>query len=182
MLVPDRRSPREIGTPLPIGLSGLALAAFVISGLNLGWVPTREATEVGLILVSVPTVLQLLASVLGYVTGDASGGTAFGVLGVCWLAQGLVHISNRPGQVLNSLGLLLLAVATILFLTATAVARTRRLPGVTLTVASIHFALAGIYQLSADLVWEHATGVVGLLLSGLAAAGMLRFELVGEGA
>ena len=140
-----------LGTPLPIGLAGLSIAAFVISGLNLGWVPTREGHETGLILVSVPTVLQLLASVFGYLTADASAGTAFGVLAMCWLAQGLVHISSRPGQVSNALGLLLLAVAVILFLTATAVARTRRLPGLTLTVASVHFALAGVYQLSADL-------------------------------
>lgn len=51
---------RPLGTPIPLRLAGLSIASFVVGGLNLGWVPVREATQIGLVLVAIPTVLQLL--------------------------------------------------------------------------------------------------------------------------
>jgi hypothetical protein len=54
---------RPIGSPLTIGMSGLAIASLVESGMDLGWVPKSQGVEVGLILSSVPFLLQLLASI-----------------------------------------------------------------------------------------------------------------------
>jgi hypothetical protein len=41
---------RPLGSPLGLGLSGLAVASLVTGGLALGWVQTSKASQVGLIV------------------------------------------------------------------------------------------------------------------------------------
>lgn len=110
---------RPIGTPIPLGPAGLAIASLVQSGLSLGWVSSSETAQVGLILIVVPMVLQLLASIFAYLARDGATGTAFGVLATSWAAQGLMHLvlgSHTSG----SLGLMMLTAAAMLTLTAVA--------------------------------------------------------------
>jgi hypothetical protein len=62
---------RPIGAPLTIGMSGLGIASLVESGLQLHWIARDQVTDVGLILVAVPFVLQLVACVFSYMARDA---------------------------------------------------------------------------------------------------------------
>lgn len=138
--LPVRVLLRPIGTPLPLGLAGLAIAALVASGLDLGWVPARETAQVGLVLLAVPTVLQLLASIFSYLSRDGAAGTGFGVLASSWLAQGLIHVAS-PRGLSATLGLLLLIVAGVLWLTAITLVQAKLVPALAVTLAATHFAL-----------------------------------------
>ncbi|MGH2928254.1 MAG: hypothetical protein ACRDL8_08630, partial [Solirubrobacteraceae bacterium] len=100
---------RPIGSPLTLGTSGLAIASLVQSGLDLGWVSPRETALSGLILIAVPFVLQLIASLLAYVARDGATGAALGVLATTWLAMGLVHVVSGSSAPSGALGLLLVA-------------------------------------------------------------------------
>ena len=180
MTTPVRIVLRPIGSPLTIGMSGLAIASLVESGLDLGWVPTTQAVQVGLVLLAVPFVLQLLASIFSYLARDGSAGAATGVLATTWLALGLLHISSASGQPLSSVGLLLVSSGGVLALSALVVSSTKPLPGVVLFLAALRFALAGVYQLSTAGVWESVAGVAGLVVCAGAAYCVLAFELEGQ--
>src|SRR5690242_1612396 len=52
---------RPLGSPLPLGLSGLAVASLLVSGLDLGWVPASAGHQVGMLLLVGAVPLQLLA-------------------------------------------------------------------------------------------------------------------------
>jgi hypothetical protein len=82
---------RPIGSPLTIGMSGLAIASLVQSGLDLQWIALDQTRDVGLILIAVPFVLQIIACVFSYLARDGATGAAIGVLAASWLALGLVH-------------------------------------------------------------------------------------------
>jgi hypothetical protein len=56
---------RPLGSPLTLGMSGLAIASLVQTGVELHWTPASQTLEAGLILIAVPFVLQLLACALG---------------------------------------------------------------------------------------------------------------------
>ncbi len=84
---------RPIGTPLTVGMSGLAVASFVQSGLDLGWMSKSQGGAVALILISVPFVLQLLACVFAYLARDGATGATLGLLATNWLSLGLVHLA-----------------------------------------------------------------------------------------
>lgn len=174
---PARIFLRPIGSPLAIGMAGLAIASFVDSGLDLHWIVSSEAVAVGVILVSVPFVLQLLACVFSYLARDGAAGAAVGLLSTSWLALGLVHIISVPGRVSGALGLMLLVSGGALALSAGSVSIAKPLPALVFLAAAVRFWLAGIYQLSASAPWEHASGILGLVITAAAGYCLIAFEL-----
>jgi uncharacterized protein len=171
---------RPIGVPLTLGMGGLAIASFVVSGLELHWVKPSQTLEVGLVLVAVPFILQLVACVLTYLARDGAAGATLGVLATSWLAMGLIHIARPDSRISGALGLLLLIAGSCIALSALAVAQAKPLPGLVFLTAALRFELSGVYQLSTASPWQRAAGIVGLVTSGLAAYCLLAFELEGQ--
>ena len=167
---------RPLGSPLTLGMSGLAIASLVQSGVELHWTPRDETVQAGLILIAVPFVLQLLACILSYMARDGATGAAVGVLATSWLAIGLIHIAAKPGATSGTLGLLLIASGGVLLASASAIASAKPLPGMIFAAAALRFAMAGVYQLGTVTFWEHAAGLLGLLVTYAA----LAFELEGQ--
>jgi len=176
---PARIFLRPIGSPATIGMAGLAIASLIQSGFDLRWIAKSQAVEVGVILLAAPFVLQLIASVFSYLARDGAAGAALGVLATSWLAIGLLHVVF-PGRTSGALGLLLLSAAGVLALSAVAMSLGKSLMGGVVLLAAARFALAGIYELSSNGSWQHAAGVLGLVVCALAAYAVLAFELEGQ--
>jgi succinate-acetate transporter protein len=170
---------RPIGSPLTVGLSGLAIASLVQSGLDLGWIAKTEASQVGLVMLAVPFILQLIACVFSYLARDGAAGASVGVLSTTWLAIGLLHITS-PGATSGALGLLLLAAGGTLALSALATGIAKPLAAAVFLCAALRFGLSGIYELSSNGSWENVSGIVGLVVCGLAAYALVAFELEGQ--
>lgn len=171
---------RPIGSPLTLGCSGLAIASLVQSGLDLSWIAKSQALQVGLILVSVPFLLQLVACVFSYLARDGATGAAVGVLSTTWLALGLIHITSRTSTTSGALGLLLLVAGATLALSALAVATAKPLAAIVFGLAALRFGVAGIYELTASANWQDAAGIIGLVVTGTAAYSVLAFDLEGQ--
>lgn len=171
---------RPIGSPLTLGMSGLAIASLVQSGFDLHWVGKSQTLQVGLILVAVPFVMQGMATVLAFLARDGAAGSALGVLATSWLAIGLIHIVSVPGHRSGALGLMLLASAWMLALSAVAVGTAKPLPASVFAITAVRFALAGIYELGAIGAWSDAAGIIGLVVVAIAGYCLLAFELEGQ--
>jgi succinate-acetate transporter protein len=171
---------RPIGSPLSIGMSGLAIASLVESGLDLHWVPATQRVQVGLILVAVPFVLQLLASIFSYLARDGSAGAVTGVLATTWLALGLLRIESGSGGPISSFGLLLVSSSGVIALSAVVVSSSKPLPGAVFFLAALRFSIAGVYNLSAANAWKSVAGIAGLVVCAGAAYCVLAFELEGQ--
>jgi succinate-acetate transporter protein len=175
--IPVRVFLRPIGSPLTIGLSGLAIASLVQSGLDLRWISITQGHTVGLILITVPFLLQFVACVIAYLARDGATGAAIGVLSVTWLADGLVHLTSPPGSHSGALGLMLLCAGSLVCLSAAAASLAKPLPGTIFLIAGVRFLVTGVYELSAVSAWQQAAGIIGLVVCGLAGYGVLAFEL-----
>lgn len=171
---------RPIGSPLTLGMSGLAIASFVQSGLDLHWLALDQTHDVGLILVSVPFVLQIVACVFSYLARDGAAGAAVGVLSVSWLAEGLVHLTSVPGSRSGALGLMMVAAGGVLILSSLAVGSGKPLVGAVFGLAGARFVVSGIYYLGAASFWRDAGGIIGLAVVAAAAYCVLAFELEGQ--
>lgn len=178
--IPTRIVLRPLGSPLTVAMGGLAIASLVQSGLDLRWIGLDQTRETGLILVSVPFVLQLIASVLAYLARDATTGAALGVLALSWLALGLIHVTSSPGTRSGALGLMLLASGAVLIISASAVALAKPLPAVVVALAGLRFVLAGIYELGGTSFWQRCGAIIGLAVVALAGYCVLAFELEGQ--
>jgi succinate-acetate transporter protein len=171
---------RPLGSPLTIGMSGLAIASLVQSGVELHWTAASQTAQAGLILIAVPFVLQLIACIFSYLARDGATGATVGVLATSWLAIGLIHMVAKPGAKSGPLGLMLLIVGGVLALSSVAVAISKPLPALVFGGAALRFAVAGVHQLGASHPWGTASGVLGLVVTGLAAYAALAFELEGQ--
>lgn len=171
---------RPIGSPLTIGMSGLAIASLVESGLALKWVPSSEAVQAGLILIAVPFVLQLLATIFSYLARDGAAGAATGVLATSWLALGLSHVTAGTTRTVAVLGLLLVAAGGVLSLSSISVGVGKPLLGTVFMLAALRFGLDGVYELSGTAFWQDIAGVIGLVVCAVAAYCVLAFELEGQ--
>ncbi len=159
---------RPLGAPLPLGFMALAVATFVVSGEQLGWIPESERRVVGLILLAAPLPLQLIASVLAFLARDGSAASALGVQGATWGAIGLVFVVAPGRATAGALGLLLLASGLHCTLTGLVTGTSKLIPGLVVFVTGVRFALTGVYQLSGTGSWQDAAGAVGLALAALA--------------
>ena len=171
---------RPIGSPLTLAMSGLAIASLVQSGLDLHWLALDQTRDVGLILVSVPFLLQLVACVFAYLARDGAAGAATGVLSASWLAEGLVHVTSVPGSRSGALGLMLLAAGGVLALSSLAVGMGKPVVATVFLLVALRFIAAGIYYLGGPASWQNAGGIIGLAVVGGAAYCVLAFELEGQ--
>jgi hypothetical protein len=182
--MPEELSPvrvflRPLGSPLTIGMSGLAIASLVQSGLDLHWVALTQTRAAGLILLSVPFVLQLLSSVFCYLARDGAAGAAIGVLAGSWLGMGLLHVASAPGSRSGALGLMLLAAGSMIALSSLAIGLGKPIAGATFALEGVRFILAGVYELGATGAWQDAAGIIGLVVVALAGYNVVAFELEG---
>jgi hypothetical protein len=161
-------------------MSGLTIASLVQSGLDLGWIGAGQTHAVGLILISVPFLLQLIACLFSYLARDGATGATVGVLSGSWLALGLVHLDSNPGARSGAIALMLLAAGGTISLSALAVGRSKPLPGLVFALAASRFTAAGIYELGAGGFWQSLGGLIGLAVVALAGYSVLAFELEGQ--
>lgn len=159
---------RPIGNPLPLGFLALAVGTTVVSGLQLGWIPPPQGSDVALIVIAFVVPLQLVASVFGFLGRDVVAGTGMGLLAGTWLSIGLVQLTAAPGSTSKALGLLLLIAGTTLLVPAATAASAKVVPALVIATSAVRLALTGIQQLTASDLWEDVAGIVGLVLGGLA--------------
>lgn len=160
---------RPIGTPLALGFLALAVASLVLSGLDLSWIdPLTNSTSAGLLVLVFAVPAQLLAAVLSFLGRDAIAGTGFGILAGSWLATGLSLHTSSPGTTSGALGLLLLGAGGTLLVPASVSAGDKLLVGTVILAAAARFFLTGAYQMTGDGGWNHASGICGLVVAGLA--------------
>lgn len=170
---------RPISTPLPMGFMGLGGASALLAGLQLGWVPVRQTTQLGIAIVLVAVPLQLIASVMGYLARSAAAATGIGTLAVSWLTIGVLTALSSPGARSPLTGYLLFYLGAAVLVSALVAATGTLLPALVLALTAVRFGLTGIYQYYGGNYWKHLAGWAGIVLSGLAVYAALALELEG---
>lgn len=167
---------RPMGSPLPMGFLGLAIATTGFSGLQLGLVPEEETTIVALAALLVTVPLMALASVFGILARDPVASTSMGVLGGVWALLAVVKMTSEPGTYTAALGLLLL-VSGVAVLVPVVGALKKLMIVIVMIGSGLRFALTGVAELTASPAVETVAGAAGLVLALLALYTALALEL-----
>lgn len=178
MAIPDRQRDdppfptrvvlKPIGNPMPLGLLGLTIATLAVAGLDLGWVPTGEQHQVGLVLIFFAFPLQGLATIFGFLARDAVVASGFGVQSASWLTFGVLQLTSHPGSRSHLLALFLFAAAAALVSAVSVAAHSKLVPALVMAGTVVRFVLTGVYQWSGNHIWRHASGWEGVALAVLA--------------
>jgi succinate-acetate transporter protein len=171
---------RPITTPLSVGFLALAVASFVMSGLEVGWVdPLTQSHAIALALLGFAVPLQLGSAAFGFLTRDPVATAGLGLLGGSWLAVGTVMATSAEGAKSSALGLLLVSVAVGLMVPAIAGSATKLSAATVLMLAAARFVATGGYELGGGSGWKHLGAVLGFVTAAAALYTALALELEG---
>lgn len=167
---------RPMGTPLPMGFLGLAVATTGFSALQLGLVPGNEENVLALAVLVITVPLQMLATVFGVLARDPVAGTSMGVLGATWALVGIVTLTTPPDGRSTALGLLLI-VAGAAVLVPIAAALSKVIVAAVMIGSGLRFAVTGMAELTGSPAWEQGAGIAGLVLAALAVYAALALQI-----
>jgi uncharacterized protein len=170
---------RPIATPLPLGFLALAVSTVLFSAVQLGWIPPTEGRIAGLTAVAATVPLQLLSSVIGFLTREPVAATGMGVLSGTWAVVGFTTLTSPPGAVSDGLGVFLLTAGAAMFVPAAAAVGSKLVPALVMALAGTRFLVTGGYELTGSAGWKAAAGWVGLALAVVAVYAALALELEG---
>ena len=168
---------RPIASPLPLGFLALFVGSLLLSSLQLHWIPATQRPEVAIGLLAFTVPLQLIACCYGFLCRDVVASTGVGVLGGTWATLGVSLVSSPPSARSPGLGILLVVAAGALLVPATAALTGKAVAALVLALAAVHFALSGSYELTSAAGWQHASGLCGIVLAGLALYAALATEI-----
>jgi uncharacterized protein len=168
---------RPITSPLPLGFLALFGGSLLLSSLQLHWVAATERHEIAIGILAFTAPLHLTGCLYGFLCRDVVASTGLGVLAGTWATVGMTLVSSPPSATSPGLGILLVVAAGALLVPTTAALTGKVLAGLVLGLAAAHFAISGGYQLTSAAVWQHASGLFGIALAGLALYAALATEI-----
>ncbi len=160
--------------------SALPLASFAFGTGNLlyaaflfGWIPASESLLLSLMLLAFVAPLELIPSVMAFLSRDAGGATAFAIFGASWVVEGLqLLLFGAPTHASPATGFFLACLALVLAILAAITFPGKPLLGALLVVAVLRTISAAVTDFKPSLgVSAHLnpiTGSLGLLLAVLA--------------
>jgi succinate-acetate transporter protein len=164
---------RPLGSPLPLGFFAFAMGTFLFSGLEVGWVDPPQGKQVAILLLAGIFPAQFLSAVMSFLTRDTPGATVLALLSSSWLGIGLTFLTLAPGATSAAIGLYLLGLTFALFLFGAVALLGKKLFGVAMLLAVPRYLLVALFELSGHPGLQKASGVVGLVLTAVAAYGGL---------
>jgi succinate-acetate transporter protein len=170
----------RIGSPLPLSLSGLALASIAFTAVELGWVGSSQRSVMALAVLVFSVPLQFAASMLALTAGDTAAGTGAGILAGSWAATTVITLFARGSSSRHAgLGVVLLAAAALLLISAIA-AGGKAVVALVLALAAARFAITGVFELTGLTGWQTASGWLGLVVALVAWYCVAAVELQGS--
>ena len=107
---------RPLASPLPLAFFAFGAGSLMLSGLQLGLVPTAETRSVAIVQAAFVFPPMALASVLAFLSRETLGATIMALISASWLANGLIDLTTPPAAPSVTQGLLAIALVAILLL------------------------------------------------------------------
>lgn len=170
---------RPIAGAFPLGFAGLAAASVTVAGTELGWIGHSDYVHAGLIVIIVAPLLQVIASVFGFLGRDAVAATGMGVLAATWACIGTVTVTSRPGATSHALGTVLFLAGAVTVVSAAVAASAKLVPAIVMGLTAVRFVVTGIHEFVPGSGWKTASGIVGLVLACAALYGIASLEIEG---
>jgi len=168
---------RPLASPLPLAFFAFGAGSLMLSGLQLGLIPSSETHSVALVQVAFVFPPLALSSVLAFLSRETLGATIMALISSSWLANGLIDLTTPPASTNATQGLLALALSAILLLVGAGAVFGKPLLGLVIALASARFAMNGLYEMTGASGFETTSGIVGCVIAAIALYGGLALGL-----
>ncbi len=158
---------RPYASALPLAAFAFGVGNVMYSAYLLHWIPATEASLLAVVLLAFVAPLELVPSIMAFITRDGGGATSYAIFGAVWLVQGVNLWTHAPEQN-HTEALFLLCLALCLLLLAVITFKGKPLLGAILSVAVLRTTGAAAIARWGLPTISTLTGWAGLLLAALA--------------
>ena len=155
---------RPLASPLPLAFLTFGVGSILQSAFQFGVVPQDESRNMALIFGAVIFPSMFLAAVFAFLSRETLGATALGLISFSWLATSIVSYTSAPDPTSAALGVLDLAIATILLLLGTIGVLGKPVLSAVILLAFFRYGLNGFYELTASPLTQTVSGVIGCVI------------------
>jgi uncharacterized protein len=152
------------GSGLPLGFLAFGIGMFLFAALDAGWVPATDGKTIGILLATFVFPLELVATIMAFLTRDTGAATSLGLFTTSWLAIGVLTATAKPGVLDPGLAFYLLAFTGAVLVLAIAAAPARPLLTAFLSVAAARAVAAAVYELGGGKGWDTVAGWIAVAL------------------
>lgn len=168
---------RPLASPLPLAFFAFGTGSLLLSGDQLGLIPSQESDVLAFLLGLFVFPLQALAAVFSFPGREPLGATALGLISGSWLANSVILYTSPPGATTVSFGIFQLALALTLLLLGVVGLQGKPLISAIILFATTRYAMNGLYELTA-LPWtQYVSGIAGCAIFLFALYGGLALSL-----
>lgn len=168
---------RPLASPLPLAFFAFGAGSLMLSGLQLGLIPTSETHSVAIVQAAFVFPPLALSSILAFLSRETLGATIMALISFSWLANGLIDLTTPPTSTNATQGLLALALSAILLIVGAGAIFGKPLLGIVIGLASARFATSGLYEMTAASGFETTSGIIGCVIAAIALYGGLALGL-----
>jgi len=156
-----------------LGFFAFAIGMFMLGVQSLGWVRGSEFDTVGFVLIAFVFPLELIASIVAFMTRDTLAATVLGLFATSWLLLGIVLATSPPHELSHAVGFYLFVFSSTTLALAIVAAVGKPLFALLLALSTARAILAGIHEFAGGQPLNGASGVVALTVCAIAVYGGL---------
>ena len=168
---------RPLASPVPLGFFAFGVGSFLLSTLQLGFLPAEEARSVALILGAFVFPAEGLAAVFAFLARETLGATVLGIFSFAWLATSIVVYTTAPDMTSGALGMFDVILAVILVLLGVSAMLGKPLLATVILLASARYGLNAAFELTGSAAIQTTSGYLGLLIALVSLYGGIAFGL-----
>lgn len=164
---------RPLASPLPLGFFAFGIGTVLLSAVEFRWLPVSESVVLAIVLLGFVAPLELVASIMGFLSRDTGSATAMGLFGSGWIVLALSFLMAGLEAKTVTVGIFLVMDALAVLSLAVVSMSAKPLLGILLFLAAARFLLAAIVQFGGATVLNVACGALGLVTGVFAVYGGL---------
>lgn len=158
---------RPYASAIPLAAFAFGVGNVMYSAYLLHWIPASEASLLAVVLLAFVAPLELVPSIMAFITRDGGGATSYAIFGAVWLVEGVTLWMHAPEQS-HTTAIFLVCLALCLLLLTVVTFKGKPLLGAVLSVATLRTVGAAVVAGWSVPLASTLTGWTGLLLAALA--------------
>lgn len=164
---------RPLGNALPLGFFAFGTGVILMSAIEMHWIPPEDARNVPILLLGFVAPLELLASVIAYLSRDTAAATTLGIFALSWVPQGIVMMRQAQNPS-STEGIFLIMMAAMIAALGAAAYSAKPLLSAILTVTFVRTLCAALVQLGTSKLTT-TDAIVGIVLTAMSFYGGVAF-------
>lgn len=156
---------RPYASAVPLAAVAFGVGNILASAFLFHWIPANETTTLGILLIAFVAPLELVPSILAFLSRDTGTATAFAIFGSSWLVLGLQLLVFHRVEPNITYSIFMLSLVIVLGILASVTFSGKPVIGVLILVAIVRDIAAALFDSGISSRAGTITAICGLVVA-----------------